>query len=190
VENAVSFGEETPIESVSSVFGGNITAMQTGSGPDFSPRLAGSDVDMVNSVDIDSEGYIYATGSTVSPDFPVHDGLDNSFNGGSDCFVAKLFPDGNNLVYSTFIGGTGSDEGTSIFVDDNGSDMWQVIQIRLISQSPVHSVILQVEEWTYLYADSILLVHLFSTPHTLVKAVMIFLLILMLIASARYGWHV
>ncbi len=111
----------TSNDCASNVSGHSISTLLSESSPGFSLRLGGSGVDIVNSVDIDSEGYIYATGSTESSDFPVHDGLGSSLSGGSDCFVVKLTSDGSSLVYSTLIGGTGNDEGTSICVDDNGS---------------------------------------------------------------------
>src|SRR4029079_13991878 len=43
------------------------------------------------------------------------------FGGGSnDAYVSKLDPSGTALVYSTYFGGTGSDEGNDLAVDPAG----------------------------------------------------------------------
>ncbi len=41
--------------------------------------------------------------------------------GGSDAFIAKLSPDGSQLVYSTYLGGSGEDVGYGIAVDSAGA---------------------------------------------------------------------
>ncbi len=70
--------------------------------------------------------FIYVTGTTlsVSPaNFPVTNG--SLPNGTSDAFVSKFDPAqpiaANQLVYSTYLGGSGSDFGTGIAVDINGN---------------------------------------------------------------------
>lgn len=70
--------------------------------------------------------FIYVTGTTssVSPaDFPVTNG--SSPNGPADAYVAKLDPSqpvpSNQLVYSTYLGGSSTDFGTGIAVDINGN---------------------------------------------------------------------
>jgi hypothetical protein len=71
---------------------------------------------------VDSQGSAYATGTTASPNYPVTPGAyDPSFNGASDAFVTKLNPAGSALVYSTFLGGLGGDDGNDIAVDAQGS---------------------------------------------------------------------
>jgi hypothetical protein len=61
------------------------------------------------------------TGSAGSSNFPTTPGaFDTSFNGGSDAFVTKLNADGSALVYSTFLGTPGFDEGLGIAVDSAG----------------------------------------------------------------------
>jgi hypothetical protein len=62
---------------------------------------------------VDSAGYAYIVGSSISSDFPVTPGAyqtQNTQNGKG--FVSKLSQDGSSLVWSTFIGGTGPDNGT------------------------------------------------------------------------------
>jgi len=73
------------------------------------------------------EGNAYVTGFTASTDYPTTaSAYDTSFNGGfTDAFVTKLNASGSELVYSTFLGGTGGmrerDKGRGIAVDGMGS---------------------------------------------------------------------
>ena len=75
------------------------------------------------SIAVDGVGSAYVTGSTFSYDFPIVTPFDGSYNGGGDVFVTKLSPAGNSLVYSTYLGGSGSggDYGAGIAVDGAGS---------------------------------------------------------------------
>jgi hypothetical protein len=71
------------------------------------------------------DGKAYVTGRTSSADYPTTAGaFDTSFNGGrTDAFVTKLNASGSALAYSTFLGGTSSenvDEGGDIAVDGMG----------------------------------------------------------------------
>ena len=53
------------------------------------------------------------TGYTVSTDFPTTAGAFQTTNAGGtwDAFVTKLNPAGSGLLYSTYLGGSGSDDG-------------------------------------------------------------------------------
>ena len=84
--------------------------------------LGGSLADSANGIAVDASGHAYVTGSTVSPDFPVTAGVfQPQFAGGNaDAFVTELNPAGAALVYSTFLGGTDTDNGNGIAVDTNG----------------------------------------------------------------------
>lgn len=74
-------------------------------------------------VAVDSGGAAYVVGKTDSPDYPVTSGaFDTTYNGGTyDVFASKLSPNGGALVYSTFIGSSGSDEATTVAVDSQGA---------------------------------------------------------------------
>jgi hypothetical protein len=65
---------------------------------------------------------LYVTGLTRSTDFPITVGvLQPSYGGGpADAFVTKLSAGGNVILYSTYLGGSGDDEGTGITVDNFG----------------------------------------------------------------------
>lgn len=90
----------------------------------------------ITALALDNSTGVYVTGSTTSTDFPTSAGAatsqwtsppnayDRSFNGGiTDAFVAK-FSDalavGMNGTYSTYLGGSGDEEGRGICVDDLG----------------------------------------------------------------------
>jgi len=56
---------------------------------------------------LDSENNILITGYTGSQDFPTFNAYQSTFGGGLiDGFLMKLSPDGNQVLWSTFLGGT------------------------------------------------------------------------------------
>lgn len=80
--------------------------------------LGGSLEDRINSLALDSSDFVYVVGSTDSTDFPVTAGaFQSALSGGADAFVTKLEGDLSALVYSTYLGGTGTDEAESIRID-------------------------------------------------------------------------
>lgn len=72
---------------------------------------------------MDGSGNAYVTGYTTSQNFPVTTGVVQSVYGGGpiDVFVTELNPAGTALVYSTYLGGSGDDEGTGIALDTQGN---------------------------------------------------------------------
>ncbi len=95
---------------------------QTGSGLRFSTYIGGTGADYGYGVDVDSVGNIYITGITGSSGFPVtQDAYDNIINGTGDSFLLRMNPDGSALIYSTFIGGSNSDTGQRIVLDQMGN---------------------------------------------------------------------
>jgi hypothetical protein len=93
-----------------------------GSYLEYSTFIGGSSEDFGEGLAVDRTGNAYLTGMTYSADFPMSSiGYDKSYNGGGDAFVVKLNQDGSALVYSTFIGGSGSDGANSISVDKNNN---------------------------------------------------------------------
>src|SRR6266550_2224627 len=88
----------------------------------YSTFLGGSLEDDGLAIAADASGNAYATGETVSANFPLAGTSFQSANGGSfDVFVTKLAPDGSSLVYSTYIGGSLNDSGNAIAVDGAGN---------------------------------------------------------------------
>jgi hypothetical protein len=79
-------------------------------------------------VAVDFSGNIYVVGYTTSANFPTTaDAYDRTFNGGvfdgipgRDAFLVKLCPQGGgagDLLYSTYLGGSGNELATSVAVD-------------------------------------------------------------------------
>jgi len=86
----------------------------------YSTYLGGSGDDRGFSIAVDGSGNAYVTGYTSSPNFPTVSAFQLSSGGGRDAFVAKLNPAGNALIFSTYLGGSGSDSGNGIAIDASG----------------------------------------------------------------------
>jgi len=87
----------------------------------YSTYLGGSDYDFGYGITVDTSNCAYITGWSFSAEFPVKKARQGANSGEADVFVAKLNSTGTTLVYSTFIGGSGSDFGTGIAVDGTGA---------------------------------------------------------------------
>ncbi len=88
----------------------------------YSTYLGGSSYDYGQGIAVDSAGNAYVIGGTSSTNFPTTPGtFQTNFGGGWDAFVAKINPEGSALVYSTYLGGSGSDTGEGIAVDSAGN---------------------------------------------------------------------
>jgi Beta-propeller repeat len=87
----------------------------------YSTYLGGLAEDDGLGIAFDSSGGAYVTGETESTNFPILGGVAPNTNVGSfDVFVTKVAADGLTLVYSTYVGGSGSDSGNFIAVDASG----------------------------------------------------------------------
>ena len=83
----------------------------------YSTYIGGSNIDEATAIAVDSSGSAYITGASSSIDFPVTPGvLQTSLKGAYNAFASKLAPAGTSLLFSTFIGGSGSDTATSVAV--------------------------------------------------------------------------
>jgi len=87
----------------------------------YSTLLGGSGMDLCSGIAIDASGDAYVTGTTYSTDFPTQGALQSSLNGTANAFVAKLNPAGTALVYSTYLGGSGTDNANAIAMDSSGA---------------------------------------------------------------------
>lgn len=89
---------------------------------DYSTFLGGSAFDQIFALALDGDRNAYVTGITASGTgldqdlFPTSAGTPFFGGGPFDAFVGKLDPEGE-LVYSTFLGGSGDDRGLAIAVD-------------------------------------------------------------------------
>ena len=80
----------------------------------YSTYLGGSGYDNGNDVDVDLRLNAYAVGTTGSSDFPTTPGAFNKVYKGGDAFISKFDPTGSNLLFSTYLGGSESDEAHSV----------------------------------------------------------------------------
>ncbi len=73
-------------------------------------------------MDCDASNNIYITGFTTSSNnIASPDGYQSTYNGMQDAFIAKFNSTGTTLLYGSYYGGPGDDQGTSIKVDSNGT---------------------------------------------------------------------
>ncbi|MBZ5723668.1 MAG: SBBP repeat-containing protein [Acidobacteriia bacterium] len=116
-----------PVLSYASYLGGKDTdAIGIATGP------GGSKLSTSQGIAVDSAGSAYVTGNTLSLDFPTKNPLPNlsappaklpgvTPGEWATAFVTKFSPDGSSVVYSTYLGGNGFDQGYAIAVDSSGS---------------------------------------------------------------------
>jgi hypothetical protein len=91
----------------------------------YSTYVGGTSWDEGVGFALDTSGYAYVSGWTMSGDFPITSpNFQRTLAGGAnygDAFVFKMNPTGTALVYSTYIGGTGDDLSWGLAVDSNGN---------------------------------------------------------------------
>ena len=88
----------------------------------YSTYLGGSYDDIGRGIVVDDSGNAYVVGRTASLDFPTAGPFQSGFGGSTyDVFVTKLNAAGDAAIYSTYLGGSGADEGFAIAVDASGS---------------------------------------------------------------------
>lgn len=86
----------------------------------YSAYLGGNDADSGAGIAVDSGGQAYITGSTASTDFPVTPAAAiRSYSDKGDAFITKFDANGTDLVYSSYLGGSGVDSGAGIVVTEN-----------------------------------------------------------------------
>lgn len=88
--------------------------------------IGGASSDTGFDVAVDSQGNLYVAGATDSSEvtFPAKVGPGPTYNGGSlfgDAFIAKVNPQGTELVYCGYIGGRGWDHASGVAVDASGN---------------------------------------------------------------------
>jgi hypothetical protein len=97
-----------------------VTRLDTAGKPVYTIIFGGSGGDQLQDLAVDSVGNVYLAGRTNSLDFPIVHSRQAEYAGGGDAFACKLGPTGG-FVYSTYLGGKGSDSGVSVAVDASGN---------------------------------------------------------------------
>ncbi|MEA1981019.1 MAG: SBBP repeat-containing protein [candidate division Zixibacteria bacterium] len=75
------------------------------------------DSEIALSIDVDISGNIIITGQTNSDDMPFLNPFQSALSGNSDAFIMSLSEAGNDLLYSTYYGGSSDDYGSSIIFE-------------------------------------------------------------------------
>jgi len=96
----------------------------TGTSALYSSYLGGEIEDVGYGIAVDSSANAYVTGLTYSTKFPVTAGaLQSTYGGSGDAFITKVNTSASgaaSLVYSTYLGGAGLDQGNAIALDTAG----------------------------------------------------------------------
>ncbi|MBS1853879.1 MAG: SBBP repeat-containing protein, partial [Acidobacteria bacterium] len=86
----------------------------------FTTFLGGTGEDRATGIATDEQGSVYLAGWTTSVNFPTRNPLQSALRGPRNGFLAKLSPEGE-VVFSTYIGGSGTDEVRAMAVDSQGN---------------------------------------------------------------------
>ncbi len=93
----------------------------TGSDLVYSTFLGGDLDDRSESIAVDARGYAVIAGETASRNFPTVNPFQANFGGGDhDAFVARLDPGAMRLTFSTYLGGSQSDDARGVSYDSAG----------------------------------------------------------------------
>jgi hypothetical protein len=97
----------------------------------YATYLGGTTFDVPQDMALDPSGDVFLVGDTSSTDFPTTPGaFQTTDHGGAnpgdgmpngDAFVCKLNATGTGLIYSTYLGGSGFEEGVGIAADGAGN---------------------------------------------------------------------
>ena len=119
LETTPKNNSSTGVAAVLNASGSALTYATYLSGSVVSSQQAG---DSITGIDVDASGDVFVTGFTGAADFPVTAGAFQTTlpNSNSAAFVTKLNPQGNGLLYSSFLGGNSADYGLALKVDSHG----------------------------------------------------------------------
>jgi hypothetical protein len=88
----------------------------------YSTYLGGKEIEWEKSLAVDGAGSAYVTGFTNSADFPTTSGaFQRALAAPNDLFVTKLNQTGTGLVYSTYLGGSQTEQDPQITLDPAGN---------------------------------------------------------------------
>ena len=79
--------------------------------------LGGEATDWGVDLAIDTDDNVVITGFTTSDEFPTFNPYQDDRSGYADMFITKITPDGQSLVFSTYLGGSSPDYGNAITID-------------------------------------------------------------------------
>jgi len=87
----------------------------------YTKEIGGSRAELAYALAADNSGNLVAAGGTGSADFPVTPGaLQSDLRSTQNGFITKLDP-GGNVIFSTLLGGSGTDQVRSVITDSDGN---------------------------------------------------------------------
>lgn len=86
----------------------------------YSTYLGGADSDQGRALAIGTDGSVFVCGDVYSSDFPTANAYQAVMRGSSDAFASRFVSSGSALVFSTYLGGTGSDWASGIVLGEGG----------------------------------------------------------------------
>jgi len=89
----------------------------SGSSLVYSTYLGGSSDDGASDIAFDASGNVYVVGYTSSTNFPTANAIQKTLAGGTNAFLTKINSTGSAIVFSTFLGGNGTDRASQLAVD-------------------------------------------------------------------------
>jgi Bacterial Ig-like domain (group 1)/Beta-propeller repeat len=98
----------------------------SGSSVTYSTYIGGQTLDVATGIKVDASGNAYLAGwsqpgSTLPPAYPTTPGAyDTSPDGITDGFATKLDQTGSQLLYSTYLGGSGYDQAMDLALNEDG----------------------------------------------------------------------
>lgn len=87
----------------------------------YATYFGGAQDDNITALAISDTGDAYFAGDTMSTALPVNNPLQARIGGGKDAFAARLSPTGAELVFSTWLGGSGTDYATALLLDTSAN---------------------------------------------------------------------
>lgn len=87
----------------------------------YSTYLGGVGAESGNGIAVDAAGEAWVVGSTTSTDFATALPVQARPGGKADAFAAKLNAAGNALMFSTYLGGAGTDAADAVALDPSGN---------------------------------------------------------------------
>ena len=92
----------------------------TGTTLDYSTYLGGTDNDWFNGIAVGTGGIASIIGRTQSLDFPTVNPYQGAPPGSDDICTARISSGGSSLIFSSYLGGDGYDQGDAIADDGSG----------------------------------------------------------------------
>ncbi len=87
----------------------------------YATYFGGSSFDACTGITVDAVGKMFISGYTQSADFPTKNAAQSVYAGATDCWIAKLDSNGVSLVFSTYLGGAGTDRLFRLALDRSGN---------------------------------------------------------------------